>query len=278
MCAMNELTWSISFKLFFFCCRKRGRPKGSKTKPKPPPEEALLNADGIPYYPEPPKKKRGRPLGSKNKIKPEAIDQEAATSSGMLMPGYDSPGMLGSPQQTYNEAGNLVTVPFIGRGRGRPKGSKTKPKPPLLDDQGNPILDEDGNPVLESKRERRGRPKGSKNKSKTGGGLPGETPQSMGLGAEDAEGVSSGDFRAQLGQLSGVGGLGSPLSDEPFSLPMASLPSPVPDPSMQLFSSEGMAMSQPLSMPLSPQAETLTLPEPLHSLSYPTMAASASMF
>ena len=53
--------------------RPRGRPKGSKNKPKPPPDDVLppppplVGPDGLPL-----KRGRGRPKGSKNKPKPPA--------------------------------------------------------------------------------------------------------------------------------------------------------------------------------------------------------------
>eukprot|EP00966_Prymnesium_polylepis_P244063 5644425-Prymnesium_polylepis.1 len=46
--------------------KKRGRPPGSKNKPKPPKDGE--EAPAPPAEP-PPKKKRGRPLGSKNKVR-----------------------------------------------------------------------------------------------------------------------------------------------------------------------------------------------------------------
>ncbi|KNC47401.1 uncharacterized protein AMSG_03835 [Thecamonas trahens ATCC 50062] len=84
--------------------RKRGRPKGSKNKPKTPAPAAATaprpDGEGVPV-----KRKRGRPKGSKNKPKTPA--PAAATAP-----------------PTDGEA-----VP-VKRKRGRPKGSKNKPKTP----------------------------------------------------------------------------------------------------------------------------------------------------
>lgn len=49
--------------------RKRGRPKGSKNKPKQVPTESQESAPSI-------KRKRGRPKGSKNKPKPSPLDNQ----------------------------------------------------------------------------------------------------------------------------------------------------------------------------------------------------------
>ncbi|MDR0675916.1 MAG: transposase [Elusimicrobiota bacterium] len=81
--------------------KKRGRPKGTKNKPKPGSAfDMSLTPGDIPKS----GRSRGRPKGSKNKPKPgSAFDMS-------LTPG---------------------DIPKSGRSRGRPKGSKNKPKPEL---------------------------------------------------------------------------------------------------------------------------------------------------
>jgi len=88
----------------------RGRPKGSKNKPKP----EQLTADPAP------KRGRGRPKGSKNKPKPEQLTAYPAPKRGR-----------GRPKGSKNKPKPVPPVgeqPAPKRGRGRPKGSKNKPK------------------------------------------------------------------------------------------------------------------------------------------------------
>ena len=82
--------------------RKRGRPLGSKNKPKVPKEV-------------PASRKRGRPLGSKNKPK---VPKEVPASR-----------KRGRPLGSKNKPKVPKEVP-ASRKRGRPLGSKNKPKVP----------------------------------------------------------------------------------------------------------------------------------------------------
>jgi len=84
--------------------KKRGRPKGSKNKPKVELTE-----------PSPEPKKRGRPKGSKNKPKdtPTEVPHE--------------PKKPGRPKGSKNKPKDTPTeVPHEPKKRGRPKGSKNK--------------------------------------------------------------------------------------------------------------------------------------------------------
>lgn len=81
--------------------KRRGRPPGSKNKPKPAAE---------------PPKRRGRPPGSTNKPKAEAAPAEAPKRRGRPPGGGKKPA----------EPGNVV----VPRRRGRPPGSGKKPAQP----------------------------------------------------------------------------------------------------------------------------------------------------
>ena len=80
--------------------KKRGRPKGSKNKPKDTPTE-------VPNEP----KKRGRPKGSKNKPKDTSTEVPP------------EPKKRGRPKGSKNKPKDTSTHP---KKRGRPKGSKNK--------------------------------------------------------------------------------------------------------------------------------------------------------
>jgi len=83
--------------------KKRGRPAGSKNKPK----------DVVPDAP----KKRGRPAGSKNKPKDVA-------------PATETPKKRGRPTGSKNKPKHVSPATETPKKRGRPTGSKNKPKTP----------------------------------------------------------------------------------------------------------------------------------------------------
>ncbi|KAL1522622.1 hypothetical protein AB1Y20_017604 [Prymnesium parvum] len=113
-------------------CKKRGRPVGSKNKPKPLSKEEgsvpLLHApDSQPPEEPKPKAKRGRPLGSKNKPKPSP---SGATGGEMtqLVTVHAEPvtGPVFAIAEATLPDGGLAFKP--AKKRGRPLGSKNKPK------------------------------------------------------------------------------------------------------------------------------------------------------
>lgn len=100
--------------------RKRGRPKGSKNKPKRP------------------RSKRGRPLGSKNRPKSAiSVLHQLSTYSSSFFGGLNSTNIMNTQPSSHGhtlsfsgldevEVGHQLVQ--IRRGRGRPLGSKNKPK------------------------------------------------------------------------------------------------------------------------------------------------------
>ncbi|CEJ93349.1 hypothetical protein VHEMI08942 [[Torrubiella] hemipterigena] len=111
-------------------------PTQAKVEPTPTPTPAAkesappaLNPDGTPV-----KRARGRPKGSKGKKKLEA---EAAAAAGGVPGGSLATPMPGMPPswssqsltQTPTGGDASVTTTPSGKKRGRPKGSKNKPKP-----------------------------------------------------------------------------------------------------------------------------------------------------
>ena len=84
--------------------KKRGRPKGSKNKPK-----------DVPTEPHTEPKKRGRPKGSKNKPKDTPTEVTTQTKN------------RGRPKGSKNKPNDTPTeVTTQPKKRGRPKGSKNK--------------------------------------------------------------------------------------------------------------------------------------------------------
>ena len=101
--------------------KKRGRPAGSKNKPKAASQKVApeIKADTA-IAP----KRRGRPKGSKNKTS----TPKAAVSSTPKRRGRP-PGSKNKPKNpTVKAVAKADAKPAIKRGRGRPKGSKNKPK------------------------------------------------------------------------------------------------------------------------------------------------------
>jgi len=114
--------------------KKRGRPAGSKNKPKD-----IAPATEVTETP----KKRGRPAGSKNKPKDVAPAPEVT----------ETPKKRGRPAGSKNKPKDVAPATEVTetpKKRGRPAGSKNKPKLSAPDAP-----------------KKRGRPTGSKNKSKT---------------------------------------------------------------------------------------------------------------
>lgn len=120
--------------------KKRGRPVGSKNKPKKTAATKMVNGVA---------KKRGRPVGSKNKTKKTAATN---TVNGVAK---KRGRPVGSKNKTKNTAATK-TVNEVAKKRGRPAGSKNKGKSQRL------MAAEAAKDV----RKKRGRPKGSKNRSK----------------------------------------------------------------------------------------------------------------
>ena len=106
--------------------KKRGRPAGSKNKPKAAAQKAppTVKAE-TPVAP----KRRGRPKGAKNKASaPKTSTPKAAVSSAPKRRGRP-PGSKNKPKSTtVKSVAKVETKPAAKRGRGRPKGSKNKPK------------------------------------------------------------------------------------------------------------------------------------------------------
>lgn len=121
--------------------RGRGRPKGSKNKPKTDTDSATTDA--------PVKRGRGRPKGSTNK--PKAASSTSAAKRGPGRP-------KGSKNKTTTDAATSDTPASAKRGRGRPKGSKNKPKAAS---------------ATTAEKRGPGRPKGSKSTTKSSGTKPG---------------------------------------------------------------------------------------------------------
>ena len=97
----------------------RGRPKGSKNKPKAAVSKAAVTSPES----KAPAKRRGRPKGSKNKPKAAASATPVKTTA---------PKRRGRPPGSKNKSKaatkTVQTSETPKRGRGRPKGSKNKPK------------------------------------------------------------------------------------------------------------------------------------------------------
>lgn len=96
--------------------RGRGRPKGSKNKPKTEIDKVEDKVETTP-------KRRGRPKGSKNKVKLDKVKDTQDTT----------PKKRGRPKGSKNKVKKVKKIETKAhqtnkRGRGRPKGSKNKPK------------------------------------------------------------------------------------------------------------------------------------------------------
>mmetsp|Transcript_13022 Transcript_13022/g.28032 ORF Transcript_13022/g.28032 Transcript_13022/m.28032 type:complete len:416 (-) Transcript_13022:870-2117(-) len=107
--------------------RKRGRPKGSKNKPKEERSPSIASPPDVAPDGTIVKRGRGRPKGSKNKPRGQEVstahehsEEGQALSDGTDTKSPASPATLHSP--TEGDAHRR-------RGRGRPKGSKNRPKP-----------------------------------------------------------------------------------------------------------------------------------------------------
>ena len=138
--------------------KKRGRPKGSKNKPKDAPQE-------VPAKP----KNRGRPKGSKNKVKDSHVPSKESTAAAVIQRAWRAsrPNHPICGNRCVYGCCNKKNVDFLGslvrdappstevaktpKKRGRPKGSKNKVTDTPLEVPPAP--------------KKRGRPKGSKNKS-----------------------------------------------------------------------------------------------------------------
>lgn len=91
--------------------KKRGRPVGSKNKPK----------DDLPEITDTPKK-RGRPVGSKNKPKESDVSKDITVPKKRGRP-------AGSKNKNPKDVSTATEVTKTPNKRGRPLGSKNKPKP-----------------------------------------------------------------------------------------------------------------------------------------------------
>jgi hypothetical protein len=153
--------------------RPRGRPRGSKNKVRASSVGASSVAsdnssarspgsESSDIVQPPPKKRRGRPPGSKNKPKAQPPGDENGDKNGDEN-GDENGDNSGDPEPPESSNGASGPLDTPKRRRGRPLGSKNKPKDPPPEQPQDAIHPLTRTP--HAPKRGRGRPRGSKNRS-----------------------------------------------------------------------------------------------------------------